>query len=466
MDWKTVVVVGAGYVGLATAAALASGELGQSPEVTVWDVNPERIRAHREDRARGRNPLGEPRMAEALQDVNLVSPPEYDLEQVLELTGAKVVVCAVGTPLAPEGDPDGIDCRAVLAVAAVVIPLAKRLDLRAFVVRSTITPNCAWYLRQVLAHTGMQLFVIPEFLREGHAVDDAINPTRLVIGCDDLELGNEMAQAMDGEGRPAVLKTHLLKPEEAALAKLGSNAMLTLRAWFANRIAGIVGEWEGGDVEAVLCAIGSDPRIGMRHLAPSLGVGGPCLPKDYKALMALSRYPLGERDPIGSQLLLPVDAVVQRIKSWWKTQPHWEDHPVPAVTVAGVGFKPQSPDWRGAPALQLILELYREQFHVNVWDDRLELEQWRTQDNPARELVTILGDVPGGRAAPFPGDVLVLNRPLEGLLWNRLQATIEAGHRMLIMDPHRFLVQATVQQLEARGLFYWGWGRGRGWTSR
>lgn len=457
MEWKRVVVVGAGYVGLATAAGLASGKLGCRPEaVVVWDIDPSRIRRHNLDIAEGRDPLGEPGMREALLPVHLHSSHDSDLDYWFHKTGA--VICAVGTP--HDTAVGGIDTSAVLQVAEVVArsPIPPPL----FIVRSTIDPATAFRLHEILHPARVTLAVVPEFLREGHAIEDTFGTGRRVVGCLDPVLGRQIGAKFSLRGVPMAVIT--MTPPEAALVKLGSNGMLAFRAWFAGAVAAACQDWPFADAEVVLSAIGADPRIGTKHLQPSLGVGGPCLPKDSKALAELKPFHgMGFQD----HLLEPCYSMANAICRWWRGLNHGIESGMP-VTVLGLGFKLDSSDWRGAPILDLMQRLYSRGARVTAWDDRLVASDW-----PFEELFPFTEEIlhdgkPVGGLQPFPGRVLILNREFTGLVRDRMLRKLDErlNYRdapILLVDPHRQLSHAFLDGLQERGIHYLGLGRGPGW---
>ncbi|MEQ1571553.1 MAG: nucleotide sugar dehydrogenase, partial [Myxococcota bacterium] len=251
-----IAVVGCGYVGLVTALGFARA----GAEVLAVEVDPARRAALRA----GRVPFGEPGLGALLREV--APAVEGSVEAV---AGADLVCVAVPTA------PDASDPTEGVVRAAV------RAGVGGVVLRGTLTPERAAALA-ALAPTVAN----PEFLREGHALADFLAPARVVIGGDAgvaARLVELYARILD-PGVPVVC-TDLAS---ACVAKLAANAMLAVRVAFANE----VGRWasaSGASVVDVLHVVGLDPRIGPSHLRPSLGFGGPCLPKDARMLAPHSR---------------------------------------------------------------------------------------------------------------------------------------------------------------------------------
>lgn len=354
-----VLVFGAGYVGLATAAAaLLAGW-----SVTVLDISAERVEIHRADLTAGRDPLGEPGMCDALTrgpygagGVVFASYAE-DSPGLPELVKGAVVVCAVGTPLAGATT----DASAVIAVAK----LAAAHGAEVFVLRSTVAPEVIRGVRFVLG--GVTLVVMPEFLREGHAVADSLHPARIVVGADSPKGEGFGATflvqpGLSHYGHPPV---QTLLPEEASLAKLALNTALSLRVWLAGAVGSACESIPGANADRVLHAVYLDQRLGT-HASQGLGAAGPCLPKDSAAFghvtgeKALTTVLRRSHELVAWRLVDRIRIALGRHLGTGR----------PSVAVIGIGFKPDSADWRGSPALTVI-RLLGQWSDVTVRDDRV-----------------------------------------------------------------------------------------------
>lgn len=263
---RSVVVVGAGYVGLVTAVGLA----GMGHRVEVVETRPDRLGALRE----GRSPIHEADLPE-----RLASSLASGRLTVAERPGGSpdVVMVCVGTPIGADGRSDLSQLASALSSLEPI--LAHDVPL---VIRSTLPPGAT---RLVAEWTGLpteRIFTNPEFLRQGTALHDFLHPTRVVIGCfpdarpETIETLTELYAVL---GAPVLV----VDVAAAELIKNGANAFLALKLSFANEMSGLAEEY-GADIDEVLGGIALDPRIGDQYLRPGLGFGGSCLPKELKAL--------------------------------------------------------------------------------------------------------------------------------------------------------------------------------------
>lgn len=336
------VVIGAGYVGLATAAALSAD--GQ--RAIVYDTNAARLEEHAIAISVGVDPLMEPGLRDLMDEVVF--------SEVLPEQADTVFVC-VGTP-ARDGT---LDCS---AVESVVRDVMARYPRATVVVRSTITPECAL---RMIAETALssarpgereRLMFAPEFLREGHVAEDVVRPTRVVVGHFDNEPGARRVAKLLLTPTPPFL----LGQEEAVLVKLLSNGFIALKAMYAQAVADVCEATTGADSQRVLKAMAADHRIGSMFVG--LGVGGPCLPKDITALQKSFPAAFEPFGPVYDRMM-DVDWTFNHVML--NTE---EDAP---VLMIGIGFKPDSPDWRTSPALDLAVRLGEAGRIVEILDERL-----------------------------------------------------------------------------------------------
>jgi UDPglucose 6-dehydrogenase len=263
-----ILVVGAGYVGLVTAAGLA--QLGHRVHVT--ETSPSRLAALQEGRAPIHEPGLEPALRAALDAGRLTVGAAPIPDFVVAL------VC-VGTPIDAEGRSDLREIRAALRSLAPLMPSGAPL-----VIRSTIPPGSTGLVPEWAGVPASRVFTNPEFLRQGTALADFLRPSRIVIGrfpgADPAALAR-VAGLFEGIDAP-----HLIVDVAAAeLIKNGANAMLALKLSFTNELASLCEEY-GADVDDVIIGIALDPRIGRQYMRPSFGFGGSCLPKELQALAA------------------------------------------------------------------------------------------------------------------------------------------------------------------------------------
>jgi UDPglucose 6-dehydrogenase len=271
-DTHHVTVVGAGYVGLATAIGLAM----RGHTVDLIEVRPDRLEALRG----GSLPVHEPGMDAAFADPALrarIHPSATVPEGPSDL----VLIC-VGTPVGDDGRSDLRQLRSALKACRPLVEAGVPL-----VIRSTLPAGSNdEVVRWAGCETG-RLFTNPEFLAEGRALEDFLDPSRVVIGTfpepdpDALAL---VEGVLGYEGRPLLV----VSVAEADLIKNGSNAYLALKLSYANELA-VLCEELGADVMNVLEGIGLDPRLGRRYMHPGFGFGGSCLPKDLRSITNVGR---------------------------------------------------------------------------------------------------------------------------------------------------------------------------------
>ena len=261
-------VVGAGYAGIATAVGLAE----QGRDIVLVEQDPGRLAALED----GRIPFHEPGLPEAYATQHAVGRivPGAEIPE----DGLDLIVICVGTPLDDTGSTDVSQVERALAQA---VPAMAAGAVR--VIRSTLPVGSAARIAKAPGVVPERLFVAPEFLRQGSALDDVRRPTRVVVGTiGEHPDPDALARVTGALARPDA-PLLVMRAEEAALVKNASNVFLALRLTFANEVAGLA-EDLGVDVGPVLEGIGPDPRIGRTYMRPSYGFGGSCLPKEVRSM--------------------------------------------------------------------------------------------------------------------------------------------------------------------------------------
>jgi UDPglucose 6-dehydrogenase len=263
---KKIAIVGTGYVGMACAIGFA--EFGHT--VVGYDILPERVRLLQS----AITPYREVGIAQTLAKHIAEGHTSFVDDLALAVEGADFVVIAVGTPSLENGKAD------LRAVYDVVRHLG-HLDLRGatVVLRSTVPPGTSDRVADMLRGKA-ELAYAPEFLREGSAVSDFLNPDRVVVGSNSRETCARYFELFSHLSCP-MLEMSLL---DAELCKAASNAFLAMKISFANQIANLCDELDA-DALHVLRAVGHDRRIGRLFLHPGIGFGGPCFEKDIKSLI-------------------------------------------------------------------------------------------------------------------------------------------------------------------------------------
>ncbi len=423
---EPIAVIGTGYVGLVTAAGFA--ELGS--EVWCVDIDAEKVARLRA----GETPIYEPGLKELLARNRERMHFDTDLDGAL--AAARLLFVAVGTPPTYSGDAD------LSAVHAVVeaIPAAEN---RALVMKSTVPAGTGATLLRAFAAQDKQVLSYvscPEFLKEGSAVGDFMNPDRVVIGDHGGWAGDAVAELYAPLPAPLV-RTDVASAE---MVKLASNAFLATKISFINEIANVCEE-TGADVVEVARGMGLDERIGAKFLQAGIGFGGSCFPKDVAALKQLAG-----NSGYHFQLLTSVIEVneLQKRRVVGKLQRHLGSLAGRRVALLGLAFKPDTDDMREASSLVLSARLLADGASVSAYDPVAE-EQ-------ARELMSGITYAASPLAALEGADAAVLVtewKELVGLDWGEVAGAM-AGD--LVIDGRNALDPAAVR---AAGLQYEGVGR-------
>ena len=343
-----VVVIGAGYVGLVTAAMLV--EIGHL--VTVLDTAPKPITMLRQ----GQTPIAEPEFHTILNAAREASTLEFTTDVATAYEDAEVAYVCVGTPPASNGEAD------LSHLHDSIESIAEHAPDVVVVVKSTVPPGTQRALRG--RFPGLKLVSNPEFLQQGSAVAAALHPDRIVFSTEDSDARATMHTLFapfKANGVP-VVDTN---PDSAELIKYASNSFLAMKIAFINEIADLC-EAIGADIDDVAYGVGLDPRIGDQFLNAGPGFGGSCFPKDTEALVASARS-------FGVDLSI-VDAVTrsnrQRRASLTERVLSSVDHTVkrPHFGVLGLTFKAGTDDLRESPALDVVAGLLRAGATVTVFD--------------------------------------------------------------------------------------------------
>jgi UDPglucose 6-dehydrogenase len=350
-------VIGCGYLGAVHAAAMAS--IGH--EVVGIDVDERKITSL----SAGVAPFFEPGLAEILTEGIASGRLRFSTDMV-DAAGARVHFIGVGTPQVKDGY--AADLTYVNAAVDSLLPYLTDGDIVAG--KSTVPVGTAAALAERVTPTGATLVWNPEFLREGFAVQDTVDPDRLVAGVPTGLEGERAADILRHVYHPSVAKgTPFLVMDlaTAELVKVSANAFLATKISFINAMAEIA-EVTGADVTRLADAIGFDDRIGRKFLGAGIGFGGGCLPKDIRAFSARAEE-LGRGESVA--FLREVDEInlrrreraVQLVVEGLGGQVFQKN-----VTVLGAAFKPHSDDIRDSPALDVAVRLHGLGANVTVTD--------------------------------------------------------------------------------------------------
>ena len=361
-------VIGAGYVGLTTAACMAA--LGHEVFCSESDMDKlERLRS-------GELPFFEPLLDQIVEAARKEGKLAFGTTEEAIDRGQAIFIC-VGTPPLENGEAD------LSAIEGVARLIAKRAHgYRLIVEKSTVPVQTGGQLRRHLGlhkneHLQYDVVSNPEFLREGAAVEDFFHPDRIVVGVESERAATQMREiyrpVLDNSmSCPVHAKCNRVKEPQfmvtdtnsAELIKHASNSFLAMKISFINMVADLC-EAAGADIGKVAEGIGLDARIGSSFLRPGIGFGGFCFPKDLQAFVRIAEKfgcdfnLLREVERINQAR---VDRFVQKIKKeLWVLRGK-------KICVWGLAFKPNTDDIRFAPSFAVIRQLLMEGAEIHAYD--------------------------------------------------------------------------------------------------
>jgi UDPglucose 6-dehydrogenase len=419
-------VIGTGYVGLVTAAGFA--ELGTA----VWCIDIDADKIARLER--GEIPIYEPGLAELVSKHRERLRFSTDIGDALE--HARLLFVAVGTPPTYSGDAD------LSAVHAVVNAMPASAE-HALIMKSTVPVGTGTSIKRIFGEQGKEGFryvSCPEFLKEGSAVRDFLEPDRVVVGDDGDWAGDAVVDLYAPLDAPLV-RTDIASAE---MIKLAANAFLATKISFINEIANVC-EVTGANVIEVARGIGLDDRIGPKFLQAGVGFGGSCFPKDVTALKQLAG-----NSGYHFQLLNAVIEVneLQKRRVMAKLEKHLGSLVGRTVALLGLAFKPNTDDMREATSLVLSARLQAAGAKVRAYDPVAERE--------ARKLMPGLDFADDALSAVAGADAAVLVTEWDEFKQLDFAAVADAMSGTVIIDGRNALDPDAVA---AAGLTYEGVGR-------
>jgi UDPglucose 6-dehydrogenase len=419
-------VIGTGYVGLVTAAGFA--ELGSV--VHCVDIDTAKIEALEQ----GRIPIYEPGLAEMVERNR--ERMRFSSNVADALDHARLMFVAVGTPPTYSGDAD-------LSAVHAVVDAMPASDRHALVMKSTVPVGTGRAIKRRFSETGKDGFryvSCPEFLKEGSAVKDFLNPDRVVVGDDGDWAGDAVVELY------APLEAELVRTDiaSAEMVKLASNAFLATKISFINEIANVCEE-TGADVIEVARGMGLDDRIGPKFLQAGIGFGGSCFPKDVNALKQLAG-----NSGYHFQLLNAVIEVneLQKRRVIGKLEKHLGSLVGKRIALLGLAFKPNTDDMREASSLVLSARLQAAGASISVYDPVAEEE--------ARHLIQGVEFAGGALECVAGADAIVLVTEWDEFRTLDWDAVAAAMSGTLVVDGRNALDPAAVARA---GLAYEGMGR-------
>ncbi len=428
-----IAVVGAGYVGLTTAACFA--HLGH--EVLCADIDSEKVARLK----KGEVPILELGLPELIKEGIAARRLEFVVGAATAALRAEVIFLCVQTP---QGSDGSADLSYVEDVAREIAPVLSENTV--VVNKSTVPVGSTRFVQRVLSEAGARSDRVtvasnPEFLREGQAVRDFLNPDRIVIGCDDREAAVRVSQLYRKVAAPILVTD----PASAEMIKYASNAFLATKVSFINAIANLC-EAVDADAHEVAIGMGYDPRIGFQFLQPGPGYGGSCFPKDVAALLHISgsagydfELLRGVVDVNEAQHERMIDKVRTAVGGSLAGA---------EIAVFGLTFKADTDDLRDSPAMSVARRLLEEGAIVRAFDPG-------AGDRPAQLLpgLELCIDAYGAAAA---ADAVVLLTEWDEFRWLDYEKVRDAMRGRAIVDARNLLDPAAMRR---RGFAYQAVGR-------
>jgi UDPglucose 6-dehydrogenase len=353
-------VIGAGYVGLVTGVCMA--KIGN--EVTLVDINEKKLEAIKNKRP----PIYEEGLVELLNVTSIKLNSDFK-----KIADSKLVFICVGTP----SNNDGSISLAQIETAVEQISHVLRAKKEYYVicVKSTVPPGTTEkFVIPLLEQSGRKagnhfgVCMSPEFLSEGKAIRDFMNPARIIIGEYDKRSGDTLANLYSGFSAP-IIRTD---PTTAEMIKLASNTFLATKISFINEIGNICKQLNI-DVSNVSRGMGFDDRIGSKFLNAGIGFGGSCLPKDLNGLIAESRH-IGYEPKLLQEVLNFNDAQALKAIELLKKHVSLENA---TIGILGLAFKPDTDDVRDSRAIKIVETLLWEGANIKAYDP-LAVENFKT----------------------------------------------------------------------------------------
>ncbi|MDN3667161.1 nucleotide sugar dehydrogenase [Algibacter miyuki] len=375
---KNICCIGAGYVGGPTMAVIAKNN--PHLKITIVDINQDRIDAWNNDDL-SKLPIYEPGLADIIKETrgkNLFF--STDIDQAID--ASEMIFISVNTPTKTYGKGKGMaaDLKYIELCARHIAEVAKTDKI--VVEKSTLPVRTAEAIKSILHNTGnninFHILSNPEFLAEGTAIEDLLNPDRVLIGGESEEAIEALANVYSSwVNDDKILRTNLWSSE---LSKLTANAFLAQRISSINSISELC-ELTGANVNEVAKAIGMDSRIGSKFLKASVGFGGSCFQKDILNLVYIARsYNLNEVADYWEQVIIMNDHQKRRfsdrlIKTLYNTVSGKK------IALLGWAFKKDTNDTRESAAIYVADHLLNEQANISVFDPKVPHAKVQTDLN-------------------------------------------------------------------------------------
>jgi len=430
---KNICVIGVGYVGLVTGACLA--DLGNR----VVCVN--RSKEKSDNLKKGILPIYEPGLEEIVRRNYEAKRLEFTTSYDEGLHEAEFVFIAVGTPSGSEGEAD------LSHVTQTAAEIAKRLVRPVVIVNKSTVPigTGDWVADIINEHkvNDVEFAVVsnPEFLREGSAIYDFMNPDRIVLGSTNRQAAQKLAELYT----PLQTTTIITDLRTAEMIKYASNCFLATKISFINEMANIC-EALGADVLEVARGMGSDKRIGPAFLGAGLGWGGSCFPKDVKALAHIAATHGSHPQMLRAVMEINYDQrkrVIQKLREILGT------YRGKVIGLLGLSFKPNTDDMRDAPAIELVHMLESEGAKVRAYDP--------VAMNNAKRILPSIVYCDSPYAVAEGADALILVSEWNEFKQLDMQRIARSMRRPVLFDGRNIY---DPEKMRALGFDYRGIGRG------
>lgn len=429
-------VVGTGYVGLTTGACFA--HMGH--RVVCGDIDQRKVDLLND----GQIPIVEDGLEQIVNDARGLGRLDFVLGSQAAAAEADIVFLCVPTP---QGDDGSADLSYIQQAAREIAPILKPGAV--VVNKSTVPVGSTVAVELELQRDDVFVVSNPEFLREGTAVRDFLQPDRVVIGSANRGAAEKVAELYDSIETPIIITD----PASAETIKYAANGFLAMKISFVNAVAAMC-EAVGADVAAVVDGIGSDTRIGSQFLKPGPGWGGSCFPKDSRALVKIAEehgynfsMMKGVIDVNTEQRARMIDKVAKAVGR------HHSNLSGVTVGAMGLTFKAGTDDLRESPAMAIIEDLRRAGAHVKAFDPTTcgELSPHQTSTLDGIELAAELIDIADG------ADVIcVFTEWPEFAKVDLEEVADRAGAGTTVVDMRNLF---NPQDVKAAGLGYDGVGR-------
>mgnify|MGYP001229211990 CR=1 FL=1 len=362
-----IAVIGAGYVGLTTGACLS--RLGH--DVTIADIDISRVEALQ----RGEIPFVEPQLSEIVNSGIRSNNLKFVIGAENACKNAEFTFLCLPTPPNEDGSTDlSFFQKGIEEISDLLQPNAVLIN------KSTVPVGTAASIKKQLQRNDVAVVSNPEFLAEGNAVNDFLEPSRIVIGAEAPEDATRVAELYAKLDAPILITGW----ESAELIKHTANAFLAMKLTFVNEIATLC-EKTGADIQDVTMGIGYDPRIGPSYLNPGPGWGGSCFPKDSSSLAHIARNVGFDFTLLEHTIDLNKQHVERTAAKIQDSLP--QDIPTRKIAAWGLTFKAGTDDLRSSPAIAVLSHVINNKntifaYDPTVTDDIAQIPEVHVETDP------------------------------------------------------------------------------------